>query len=195
MARSLVEQSKRSCSGEVAPRTAHIPFVGVTWLCFEGRAPRLSGVLPAGRGTFTAADLTISDDLRSLRFSDMRMLLGERGDIRLRVGDANVAGLAPWGRASNLRPEVRALLLSSTGLCLAWLVSLYVLSRSISNRLVSLVLGGVGPATALLALSRLELGDHGGWAYAWVPVSGLLALCLAIVATSYGRRAGGRVPR
>jgi len=97
---SLVDQSRRSCAGEVAPRSAHIPFVGVTWLCFEGREPRLSGALPGGGGTFTAADLTISDDLRSLQFSDMRLLVGERGDIRLRVRDAHVAGLSPWGRAS-----------------------------------------------------------------------------------------------
>jgi hypothetical protein len=188
LARSLVDQSRRSCAGEVAPRAAHIPFVGVTWLCFEGRAPRLSGELPGGGGTFTAADLTISDDLRSLQFSDMHLLLGERGNLRLHVRDAHVGGLSPWGRASNLLPALRAGLLSSTGMCLAWLVSIYVLTRSISNRLISLVLGGVGPVAALLVLSRLELGDHRSWAYAWVPAAGIAALAAATLITSYGTR-------
>jgi hypothetical protein len=188
LARSLVEQSRRSCSGEVAPRAAHIPFVGVTWLCFEGRAPRLSGALPGGGGTFSAADLTISDDLRALHFSDMRLLLGQGGDIRLNVHEANVTGLSPWGRASNLRPALRAFLLSSTGMGLALLASLYVLSRSISHRLISLVIGGIGPVAALLVLSRLELSDHGSWAYAWVPVAGIAAWAAATGATSYWRR-------
>jgi hypothetical protein len=160
----------------------------VTWLCFEGRAPRLSGALPGGGGTFSAADLTISDDLRALHFSDMRLLLGQSGDIRLNVREANVTGLSPWGRASNLRPALRAFLLSSTGMCLAFLASLYVLSRSISHRLVSLVIGGIGPVAALLVLSRLELSDHGSWAYAWVPVAGIAAWAAATGATSYWRR-------
>jgi hypothetical protein len=73
-------------------------------------------------------------------------------------------------------------------MCLALLVSLYVLSRSISHRLVSLVLGGVGPVAALLVLSRLELGDHGSWAYGWVPVAGVAAFGVATAATSYWRR-------
>jgi hypothetical protein len=175
LARSLVEQSKRSCAEESAPRAAHVPFVGVTWLCFEGREPRLSGALPGGGGTFSATDLTISDDLRSLRFADMRLLLGE-GNVRLGVREAEVGGLSPWGRASNLTPAVRALLLSATGTGLALLASLYVLTRSVSHRLASLALGGVGPVAALLVFSRLEQGDHAAWVYAWVPLAGLLGL-------------------
>jgi hypothetical protein len=188
LARSLVEQSRRACAGEVAPRAAHIPFVGVTWLCFEGRAPRLSGTLPGGGGVFTAADLAISDDLRSLHFADMRLLLGEGGKIRLNVGEADVTGLSPWGRASNLRPALRALLLSTTGMGLALLAALYVLARSISHRLMSLLLGAAGPAAALLALSRLEQSDHGPLAYAWVPLAGVAALGASVLATRRWRK-------
>jgi hypothetical protein len=187
LARSLVEQSRRACAGEVAPRAAHIPFVGVTWLCFEGREPRLSGTLPGGGGAFTAADLAISDDLRSLHFADMRLLLGESGAIRLRVREADISGLSPWGRASNLRPALRALLLSSTGMGLAALAALYVLARSISHRLQSLLIGGVGPAAALLVLSRLEQGDHGSLAYVWVPVAGVVAVAVAALVTKSWR--------
>jgi hypothetical protein len=90
-----------------------------------------------------------------------------------------------------LRPALRAFLLSSTGMGLALLASLYVLSRSISHRLVSLVIGGVGPVAALLVLSRLELSDHASWAYAWVPMAGLAALAAATGATTYWQRYRG----
>jgi hypothetical protein len=105
----------------------------------------------------------------------MRLLLGE-GNVRLGVREAEVGGLSPWGRASNLTPAVRALLLSATGTGLALLASLYVLSRSVSHRLASLALGGAGPVAALLVFSRLEQGDHPAWVYAWVPVAGLRGL-------------------
>jgi hypothetical protein len=176
LARSLVEQSRRACAGEVAPRAAYIPFVGVTWLCFEQKEPRLSGTLPGGGGTFTAADLAISDDLRSLDFGDMHLAFGEGGSTRVSARRAHVTGLSPWGRASNLRPAARAVLLSGAGAAFAFLTSLYVLSRSIANRFASLVVGAAGPAAALLVMARLEQGDHGAWAYAWVPVAGAAAL-------------------
>ena len=90
-----------------------------------------------------------------------------------------MTGLSPWGRASNLRPAARAVLLSCAGAAFAFLASLYVLSRSIANRFVSLVVGAAGPAAALLVMSRLEQGDHGAWAYAWVLVAGVAALAAA----------------
>jgi len=181
LARSLVEQSKRSCAGEVVPRTAHVPFVGVTWLCFQDQAPRLSGALPGGGGTFTAADLAISDDLRSLYVEDMHLLLGNEGRVLVHVDEARVTGLSPWGRASNLRPSARALLLSATGAVLALLAAFFVLSRSVSNRLLSLLIGGAGPAAALLAMSRLEQGEHAPLSYAWVPLAALSGQAAAIL--------------
>ncbi len=185
LARSLIDEARHSCAGAVVPRAAEVPFVGVTWLCFKGRQPRIAGTLPGGGGAFSAANLDVSDDLRSLRFSDMGLLLGESGDLKVRVREASVQGLSPWGRASNLRPPVRALLLSSTGTALALLAALYVLTRSLSHRLTSLALGGVGPLAALLVLSRLEQGDHGPWVYLWVPAAGLLALGSAAVAERF----------
>src|SRR5258708_6118730 len=139
LARSLVEQSRRACAGEVAPRAAYIRLVGVIWLCLEQKEPRLWGTLPGGGGTFTAADLAISDDLRSLEFGDMRLAFGEGGSVRVSARRAHVMGLSPWGRASNLRPAARAVLLSCAGTAFAFLASLYVLSRSIANRFASLV--------------------------------------------------------
>ncbi|HKQ71905.1 MAG TPA: hypothetical protein VJT73_21320 [Polyangiaceae bacterium] len=176
LARSLVEQSKRSCSGAEAPRVAHVPFVGVTWLCFRDHAPRLSGDLPGGGGTFTAADLAVSDDLRAVHFSDMHLLLGKDARVALRVNEAHVSGLSPWGRASNLRPWLRAVLLSSTGATLALLASFFVLAGSVAHRFSSLVLGGVGPVTALLVMARLEQQDHRPLDYLWVPAAGVVAL-------------------
>jgi hypothetical protein len=193
LARSLVDQSKRSCAGEVVPRTAHVPFVGVTWLCFQGQAPRLSGTLPGGGGTFTAADLVISDDLRSLEFFDMRLLLGERGSVKLHVDQARVNGLSPWGRASNLAPSARAVLLSTTGSGLALLAAFVVLSRSVQSRLLSLLIGGAGPVAALLVMSRLEQEENTPARYALVPLAALVGMCGAVLLERVIARRRGRV--
>jgi hypothetical protein len=196
LARSLVDEAKRSCEGQTAPRAADVPFVGVTWLCFPpasskpraaGARPRLTGALPGGTGAFTAADVTVSDDLRSLQFLEMELLFGGAGNIRVHAGEARITGLSPWGRASNLPPAVRALLLSFTGTILAMLASWTVLASSVSRRLASLLVGGAGPAAAVLVLSHLEHARHGVAVYVAVPVVGLGGLALAVLAVRAGR--------
>jgi hypothetical protein len=190
LARSLVDEAKRSCEGQTVPRAADVPFVGVTWLCFppaSGAAsgssrPRLTGALPGGAGAFTAADVTVSDDLRSLQFLDMRLLFGDKANIRVRAGEARITGLSPWGRASNLPPALRALLLSSTGTLLAMLASWSVLLGSIARRVGSLLVGGAGPAAAALVLSQLERAHHDLALYLAVPAIGLFGLAVAAVA-------------
>jgi hypothetical protein len=177
LARSLVEQSKRSCAAQPSPAINDVPFVGVTWLCF-GRAsqaggPRLAGALPGASGAFTAADMTVSDDLRSLEFRDMRLLFGEATAVRVHAAEARIQGLSPWGRASNVRPGMRALLLSFTGAALALLASWSVLTGFIARRLASLLIGAAGPLAAVLVFSRLERTTHGVASYLAVPAAGL----------------------
>jgi hypothetical protein len=187
LARSLVDQAKRSCEEKATPRAADVPFVGVTWLCFPPRArPRLTGVLPGEAGAFTAADVTVSDDLRSLQFLDMELLFGS-GNIRVRAGEARIHGLSPWGRASNLPPALRALLLSFTGTLLAMIASWTVLAGSMSRRLASLLVGGAGPVAAVLVLSHLERARHGVGIYAAVPAVGVCGLMLAVLVVRAGR--------
>ncbi|MET0592992.1 MAG: hypothetical protein ABW133_09850 [Polyangiaceae bacterium] len=178
LARSLVEESKASC-GQRGDHAAFVPFVGLTWLCFPEAKPRLAGQLPAGGGAFSAEDLTISDDLRSLEFSDLRLLLGEKGSVAVRAQKAEIRGLSPWGRGSNLTAPLRALLLATTGPILALLAATIVLARSIAHRLRSLLVGAAGPIGALVAMSRMEQGDHAPWTYLAVPAAGLVCLFVA----------------
>lgn len=197
LARALVDEARRSCEGQTAPRAADVPFVGLTWLCFppssapgasaQGSRPRLTGALPGGAGAFTAADVTVSDDLRSLQFHEMQLLFGGGGDIRVRAGDARITGLSPWGRASNLPPALRAMVLSFTGTILALLASWTVLVGSVSRRLASFLVGGSGPVAAILVLSHLERARHGVAAYIAVPLVGLCGLVLAALAVRAGR--------
>jgi hypothetical protein len=183
LARALVAESKASCSGG-GDGAAFIPFVGLTWLCFPDAEPRLAGQLPAGGGAFSARDLAISDDLRSLEFSDLRLLLGDKGSIVVRARNAEIRGLAPWGRGSNLAAPARALLLAITGPALALLGATIVLARSIAHRLRSLLVGAAGPTGALVALSRLEQGEHAPWTYLAVPAAGLALLFLVTALVS-----------
>jgi hypothetical protein len=195
LARSLVDQARRTCEETRHARVEQVPIVGVTWLCFPDAPPRLTGRLPGGgAGAFSAADLFISDDLRTLSFSDMRLLLGPTGAIRVHAARTTVAGASPLGHASNLRPVVRAILLSGTGALLALVAALRVLVRSYAHRGLALMLGASGPVMALLVLSMLERGTRGGAIYALVPASavlGVLGLDLAIqaVAERVGRGA------
>jgi len=54
---------------------------------------------------------------------------------------------------------------------------------------LSLLIGGAGPVAALLAMSRLELGEHASLSYAWVPLAALLGQAGAILLErALGRR-------
>jgi hypothetical protein len=183
LARALIAESKASCRG-AGDRAAFVPFVELTWLCFPDAEPRLAGQLPGGGGAFSAGDLSISDDLRSLEFSDLRILLGDKGSITVRAQKAEIRGLAPWGRGSNLAAPLRAVLLAITGFTLALLGATMVLARSIAHRLRSLLVGAAGPIGALIALSRLEQGEHAPWTYLAVPAAGLALLLVATALVS-----------
>ena len=177
LARALITESKESCGKQDAGgRSAYVPFVGLTWLCFPDAPPRLAGQLPTGGGSFSARDLSISDDLRSLELADLRLMLGEKGTITVRAEQAHVRGLAPWGRGSNVSAWQRALLLSLTGAAMALVSAGVVLARSIAHRLFSLLVGGVGPIASLVVMSRLEQGDHAPVTYLFVPAVGLVCV-------------------
>jgi hypothetical protein len=180
LARALVTESRQSCGEHAAGgRSAYVPFVGLTWLCFPDAPPRLAGRLPTGGGSFSARDLSISDDLRSLELADLRLVLGEKGTITVRAQQAHVRGLAPWGRGSNLSALQRALLLSLTGCAMALLAAGIVLTWSIAHRLFSLLVGGAGPIASLVVMSRLEQGDHAPVTYLLVPAAGLVCVFVA----------------
>jgi hypothetical protein len=189
LARDLVDQSRQACAGVTQARAVEVPIVGVTWLCNPGEAPRIVGSLPGGsRGTFTALDLRVSDDLRAVELTDMKIMFGEAMPVHVHAKSAGVTGLSPWGRASNLRPSVRAVLLSVTGAGLALFVALVVLRGGHSSRVVALAMGGAGPAAALMVFSALERRPTGPWAYWAVPAAAVIAVAAATVLVGTLRR-------
>ena len=96
IATQLIEQGKSSCVGAKQPRSALVPMVGVTWLCFPGQPPRVTGPLPrsGGRAWFSATDLRPSEDLRTFDLEDLRLVTRPAAGLpraRLRVRHATVA--------------------------------------------------------------------------------------------------------
>jgi hypothetical protein len=65
-----------------------------------------------------------------------------------------------------------------------------VLARSISHRVLALLIGAAGPVVSLVVMSRLEQGDHSPWAYLSVPAAGLLCLAVATGVASLSRFGG-----
>lgn len=185
-ARQLVDQARVSCAAAREPRTALVPLVGVTWLCFPGQPPRVVGPLPGfgDRAWFTAASLVPSDDLRSFELGDLRIVTkktDEAPSLRLHIGSARVAGLSPWGRPAKLGVIARALLIAASGALLALLAAWCVSWRSRSSRVAALSFGGAAALAALATLHSLDKGPLPNSAYALVPAVGVAALAGAML--------------
>ena len=185
-AKELIEQGRLSCEGVERSRSAEVPVVGVTWLCFSDpeAPPRLVGTLPGtgNRASFTATRMVPSDDLRSFEIDDLR--LAARGSesypaVSLGAKRAVVSGLAPWGRPGNLAPATRASMLCATGALLALLAAWLVLQLSVADRALAAALGFAGPVAAFAVLHSLDGDARQGWPYAAVPVVGVAATLAA----------------
>lgn len=199
LARSLVAEARAACEASPA-RAAFVPLVRASWLCFPHAPARLVGAMPGAAETpFTASSLWVSDDLGTVSVEDLHLSLGGSFATRVHAGRARVTGLPPWARASNLRPALRALLLSSTGALLALLASFAVLRSSRSGRAAALALGAAGPVTALAVLAALERTENAPRAYALVPLAAALALfacdLLVTLVLAARRRSARRSPR
>jgi hypothetical protein len=190
LARSLLAQARATCVAEPAPAAAHVPLLGLTWVCLAGEPPRLVGALPMGgtpsSTTLAAATIALSDDLRTLQLGDAEVLTRLDAAVsapglgaRVRVRSAMVRGLPAIGRASNLSPAARALVLGGTVLALAELAALVILARAIPSRVAAVALSAAGSAAALSLFSALERAHHATLAYAAVPALGMVAVVLA----------------
>lgn len=179
----LLAQGRASCARATAPRSAEVPLVGVTWLCFPGQPPRVAGKLP-GLGEsarFTAQSFTPSDDLREVRLSDLRVVtkkLDERYRLDLSVKQATLRGLPGWGRSAKLTVGVRSVLAATTALALALGAALSVLSLGVTRRLGAVALGALPALGVLVALSRMDASTLPAAAYLAVPFVGVVALGL-----------------
>jgi hypothetical protein len=186
IAAQLIEQGKSSCAGATKPRSALVPMVGVTWLCFPGQPPRVTGPLPrsGGRAWFTAAELRASDDLRTFVLEDLRLVTRPGSGLpraELRVRQATVTGLQAWGRPSTLTVTHRAAVIASTGLMLGLLVAWLVVAGNLQSRVGAAFVGAVPALVATHALHRVDATAAGSGEYVWVPGTAMLAACGAWV--------------
>lgn len=192
-AAQLVQQGRSSCASVREPRSITVPLVGVTWLCFPGQPPRVSGPLPGSRGRawFSATQLTPSDDLREVSLVDLQVVTqapaGERR-LRLQTRDGVVRGLPAWGRSATLSAPKRSALAALTALVLALGASFLVLRAGLSRRWHALVGGGTPAVAALIVLHRLDASGLGPLTYAAVPLAGAsILLLLALLARRVAR--------
>jgi len=198
----LLEQGRASCARATAPKSAEVPLVGVTWLCFPGQPPRVAGALPGLHGSawFTARDFVPSDDLREASFADLRVFTKKLDDqhvLELSVKTASVRGLPGWGRSAKLPFATRSALSLCTAVLLALASAFVVLSLGLARRAAALVAGGLPAVAAFVTLSRIDGSALSAGAYFLVPVVGLAVLGLASAATSvdlgaFRRRLGRR---
>ncbi|HEY3235914.1 MAG TPA: hypothetical protein VGJ84_14450 [Polyangiaceae bacterium] len=175
LAAQLIEGGQKSCTSVTAPRAVLVPLVGVTWLCFPGRAPRVVGPLPgAARAWFSATALYPSDDLQRFELTDLRLATGTAPDLQLVVHRATITGLPSWGRSVKLPGILRAALLSFSAILLSLTASWLVLRRQSGGRLGATLSGAVPALVSFGALHWVDDHVGEGWSYLMVPVAGLL---------------------
>jgi len=186
VATELLSRGRSSCSGVRSPATYPVPFTDMIWLCAPTLRPRLVGRGPGGLGgaVLTASDARIAGDFRAIELDDARVLVPGETPLVVHAAALDVHGMAPWARASTLRPAVRAAVLASAGWFVSLLVAYLVLIGAARTRLGALVLGGAGPIAALATMRLLERGagasGPGSWAFAAVPLAGgAVALAVA----------------
>jgi len=193
-ANQLILRGRASCRKASRPRSALVPLVGVTWLCFPGVEPRVSGPLPgsAHGAWFTAAELRASSNLRSFRLRDLRLAvrtspsgagaprateqtrdadakLHADSALRLHVAHARISGLAAWGRPPELPTRVRAGMISAGGASLGLLLAWLVLRLGLGSRLGAATFA---TTSSLVALAVLQGLDQSGWHPDFLPGSG-----------------------
>ncbi len=156
-ARSLIERARNGCDAG-GQRSVAVPVVGVTWLCFEGRPPRVTGPVPNSgeRAWFSAASISLSDDFTAFRARDVYVgSVHPQSKFRLglRVKSAHVSGLPAWGNASASSSVERAVAVALVVLLLGVGSVWGVLGLAIHNRPLA---GGYAGLAGLICLRVLH---------------------------------------
>ncbi|MEJ7731196.1 MAG: hypothetical protein WKG00_18520 [Polyangiaceae bacterium] len=194
LARQLVADARAGCQDEAvataAPAAVDVPLVGVSWVCLPGEAPRAVGKpsFGGGRAAFAATALELADDLRAVSFRDLTVvtpLSGSDQPARFRFAQAEVRGLPPLGRASNLGVFARTALLALSALALAVASATFVLRASIASRARAGALAVLAAGASLLVFSALERSSVSSALYLAVPAVGLFSL-LAVAVARHG---------
>ena len=195
VATELLLAARESCAGAATPLTYVVPFTGMTWLCAPGREPRLAGSVPPvaavpwsiGRaGVLTARDARISGDFRAIELDDARVALPGHPPFAIHAAVVTMHGMAPWAHASTLAPILRALLFALSAWSTSSIAAYGVLRRAVRGRAGAIVLGAVGPLTALGLVRTLERSGAPTGAF-WI-VPPLAAGAAAALAWLFARR-------
>jgi hypothetical protein len=172
----LIAEGEVACATAAAPRSYVVPFLGATWLCAPGLAPRLVGPGPGPLSALviSARRARVSGDVGDISLDDARVAVAAPS-ASLHVDSLHVVGAAPWGHASSVSPWVRAVALGLAVPACALLVVLVLLQSTRAGRTVALAVGGLGPLLALSTLRALERTAHHGWLMAFAVVAAACA--------------------
>jgi hypothetical protein len=191
VATELLARSRGACAVVTAPATYVIPFTNLTWLCAPGRQPRLvgslSGLAPSS-SVLSADRARIAGDFRALELDDARVLIDGPPPIALHVASLSIRGLPAWAQASSLPAPLRALVLALSGWIAASLGAYTVLRRAAETRAGVLLIGAVGPLSALGLMRLFERMSARPMAFAMVPVAG--GACTLVLGAILSRRGG-----
>lgn len=123
LANDLIARALAGC--EAATTKVPVPLLGLDVRCAEPR--RIEGPMPGvGAVRLAMRELSFSDDLRRVRIVGLELMAERALRVKLTAGTAQIAGLAPWTRSSQLSPLSRLGLLVGLGVllsltaCLAW---------------------------------------------------------------------------
>lgn len=183
IARGLIAQAEIACQEASRPRTAMVPMVGITWVCFPGSSPRVVGTLPDSGGQlwFTAEKVEPTLDLSSFALQRLHLQARRKPGwptVRVTVKQAEVRGLSPWGRPTNLPGSVRAVVLAATQLASALATTWLILRLSVSGRGFAFVSGAVPGLVTLLVLRVLDRAEAGVPIYLCTPAAATLSTLL-----------------
>ncbi len=194
MARSALASARERCLEDPGAPGARIPLLGATWICNKSQLPRLVGTLPGSRlrGSFSAGDVRVSDDLLTVELDDVRLGVRPTGQIptlQLRTLHASVHGVRAVFRPARLSALPRAVLTVGTGFLLAGLAAQWIIANRWPRRRTAWALSGPAAVIASIALFLVDVSQtQGPYAYLWVPLAGLIALTATAYAASQRAR-------
>jgi hypothetical protein len=123
LANDLIARALAGC--EAATTKVPVPLLGLEVRCAEPR--RIEGPMPGvGAVRLGMRELSFSDDLRRVRIVGLELIAERALRVKLTAGTAQISGLAPWTRSSQLSPLSRLGLLVGLGAvlslaaCLVW---------------------------------------------------------------------------
>jgi len=173
VAQQLVEEGRRSCTASPEPATFAVPFVGASWLCAPGHAPRLYGRGPGSLAgaSFTASDARISGDMRRIELDDARLDLTTKSfPVDVHVDTLVLRGMAPWAHASNVPPWFRAWIIVAAAAAAAFVALEAGLRRLGRGPIAAVAVGAAGPLAALGLMRALERADSSLAGYVLLPI-------------------------